>query len=116
MLQLTKPVLELLDRVSTLGSTDLANAKVMAANMSTAVKKMSDAIQSAAVEQIDKIQANYLGGSGSAAEATGRLSKAVHIINNVSLRKHTRAEPCRVAYKSDQTPTAPVQLHAAIDF
>lgn len=87
-LQLAKPVLDMLDRVNSISSTDLVNAQALVANVSSSVQKMSDSIQSAAVDGIDKFQKNYLGKAAAnntaAGGGTDHLVKAVHAVYNVS--------------------------------
>lgn len=91
-LQLTKPVFEMLDRVEGIGSTDLVNAQALVANMSSSVQKMSNSIQSATVEQVDRFQSNYLGTRASSSNATAaaatsgtdNLVKAMHTVYYVS--------------------------------
>lgn len=89
--QLTKPVFEMLDRVTAISTNDLANARELIANVSSTVQKMSDSIQSATVDKIDNFQTSYLGeATNSSAQAagssssTGNLVKAVHAVYYVS--------------------------------
>jgi len=87
-LQLAKPVLDMLDRVNSISNNDLVNAQALVANVSSSVQKMSNSIQSAAVDGIDKFQKNYLGkaaaNSTAAGGGTDHLVKAVHAVYNVS--------------------------------
>jgi hypothetical protein len=89
LLQLTQPVFDMLDRVSSIGSSDLANAQALVSNVSSSVQKMSDSIQAAAVDKVDSFQTAYLGkaANGTAPEAdqgTAALVKAVHAVYYVS--------------------------------
>jgi hypothetical protein len=84
----------MLDRVSSIGSSDLANAQALVSNVSSSVQKMSDSIQSAAVDKIDSFQTAYLGkaANGTAGQdekATAAVVKAVHAVYYVS--QHTPA-------------------------
>jgi hypothetical protein len=86
--QLTKPVFDMLDRVSTIGSQDLADAQALVNNVSSTVQKMSDSIEAATVDRVDQFQTSYLGkaanGSAQADSGTDRLVKAVHAVYYVS--------------------------------
>jgi hypothetical protein len=90
LLQLTKPVFDMLDRVTAIGTDDLVNAQALVANVSSSVQKMSDSIQSATMDKIDSFQTSYLGKSAniSAEDAgsstTDRLVKVVHAVYYVS--------------------------------
>lgn len=101
LLQLTKPVFDMLDRVTAIGTNDLANAQAMVANVSSTVQKMSDSIQSATVDKIDSFQTSYLGkAANSSAEAAGtsttdRLVKAVHAVYYVSVPAAHTAVDCQ---------------------
>lgn len=93
VLQLTKPVFDMLDRVSTIGSQDLVDAQALVSNVSSTVQKMSDSLRSATVERVDKFQTSYLGkradssaAAGSGADSgTDKLVQAVHAVYYVSL-------------------------------
>lgn len=85
---MTKPVFDMLDRVSAIGSQDLANAQELVNNVSSTVQKMSDSIEAATVQRVDQFQTSYLGkvanGSAQADSSTDRLVNAVHAIYYVS--------------------------------
>jgi hypothetical protein len=91
LLQLTKPVFDMLDRVTAIGTDDLANAQALVANVSSSVQKMSDSIQSATMDKIDSFQSSYLGKSANSSaddagnSTTDRLVRAVHAVYYVSL-------------------------------
>lgn len=87
--QLTKPVFEMLDRVTAIGTNDLASAQELVANVSSSVQKMSDSIQSATVDKIDNFQSSYLGKSANSSAQAAVSSKsnpvkAVHAVYYVS--------------------------------
>lgn len=89
LVQLTQTVFDMLDRVSSIGSRDLANAQALVSNVSSSVQKMSDSIQAAAVDKIDSFQTAYLGKASNGTspqddKGTAAVVKAVHAVYYVS--------------------------------